>query len=113
MGARSRRPPAAELTPEIELQVAQAEIRDLEAQVHQYRSVAATVANIALCFAQMLVDHGAQQAGDRTVVVPRWLADRMEGATITVHTSDVIPGVKGDIAVTIRERAGNHKFDVE
>lgn len=93
-------PPPQELTPELKVEFLREECRRLTGEMEQYKNAASTMANIALSFAQMLVDHGVQLAGDRDVLIPRWLSDRMTGSAITVKAP---PG--DDITVSIRDRA--------
>lgn len=93
-------PPPQDLTPELKVEFLRDECRRVTGEMEQYKNAASTMANIALCFAQMLVDHGIQLAGDRDVLIPRWLSERVQGSAITVKAP---PG--DDITVSIRDRA--------
>lgn len=85
--------------PQVKADVLMEEVVRLSNENSSYRAAASTMANMALCFAQILVDHGVQVSGDREVTVPRWLSDKMMGLAITVRAN---PGE--DIVVSIRER---------
>lgn len=85
--------------PSLKADMLMEEVVRLHNENSSYRAAASTMANMALCFAQILVDHGVQVSGDREVTVPRWLSDKMMGLAITVRAN---PGE--DIVVSIRER---------
>jgi hypothetical protein len=67
------------LTPELQTEFLREELRRLQLEFQQAKVASATMANMALCFAQMLADHG--------------------GWAITVRSTD-----GEDIVVSIRER---------
>jgi hypothetical protein len=87
------------LTPELQTEFLREELRRLQLEFQQAKVASATMANMALCFAQMLADHGVGVSGEREVTIPRWLSDRMVGWAITVRSTD-----GEDIVVSIRER---------
>lgn len=89
-------------TPEEMCQMLEVENRELRDNVKRHDIASGTMAAIALCFAQMLVDANVMRAGDRTVKIPRDLYLRMHGCVITASTEAVTRG--GDVLVTIRER---------
>jgi len=104
-GIPGQRPP----TPEELCQLLSVENQELQAQIQQGKVAAGTMANLALCFAQMLVDHNVMQAGDRTVRVPRFVYERVDGMTITVSPEAIVAG--GDVIVKIRERPEGPKVE--
>lgn len=88
-------------SPEELLQMEVAENSRLRARADELEAACSSIANIALSFAQLLVEAGIQQAGDRTVVVPKELTERMVGTNITLAQN-----AAGDVLVRIRERGG-------
>jgi len=76
------------------------EAQRLTLEMAQFKSVATTMANVALCFAQMLVENGIHIGGeDRSVIIPREFSDRMTGQAITVTAHE-----GEDLIVRIRDR---------
>lgn len=76
------------------------EAQRLTLEMAQFKSVATTMANVALCFAQMLVENGIHVGGeDRSVIIPREFSDRMTGQAITVTAHE-----GEDLIVRIRDR---------
>lgn len=96
-------------TPEELCRILSVENGQLRQNADRHALAAGTMANIALCFAQMLVDHGIQVKGDRTVEIPREMYERMQGCVITATTRAVTKD--GDVLVHIRERANSPQIE--
>ena len=95
--------PAAAVTPADVIRWQSATISESDRKIRELGDACSAISAIAMCLLKLHVDAG-HATGPGEVTIPRWLHDRMLGATIS-FTND-----QTGITVRLRER-GSHRVE--